>query len=79
MIAILPAFGVYLCDKNQALYPQLNKVTPIRCHRSFLVNAKKIEAVYAAGNGYTLELDSGNSKVPLSKTYVNNLKSWVSI
>ncbi len=151
VIAILPTFGVYLFEKNQALSSRLNEVTPIvdqldgdlpksvtrwtiklnksdsrninieallyvesrknylvfhcesdrsfqvrftlkqleasfskfdyliRCHRSFLVNAKKIEAVQPSGNGYTLELDSGNSKVPVSKTYVENLKSWVSI
>ncbi len=151
VIAILPTFGVYLFEKNQALSSRLNEVTPIvdqldgelpksvtrwtiklnksdsrniniegllyveskknylifhcesdrsfqirltlkqleasfskfdyliRCHRSFLVNARKIEEVQPSGNGYTLKLDSGNSRIPVSKTYVKNLKSWVSI
>ncbi|RNC83805.1 MAG: LytTR family transcriptional regulator [Balneola sp.] len=51
----------------------------IRCHRSFLVNAKKIREVKPSGNGYTLTLDSGDSKIPVSKTYADNLKSWASI
>lgn len=51
----------------------------IRCHRSFLVNARKIQEVQPSGNGYTLKLDSGSTRVPVSKTYAENLKSWVSI
>lgn len=50
----------------------------VRCHRSFLVNMKKISQVIPSNNGYTITLDGQKSLIPVSKTYISQLKDWAS-
>lgn len=50
----------------------------IRCHRSFLVNMKKIDQVIPSNNGYSITFDGQRDLVPVSKTYISRLKKWAS-
>ena len=49
-----------------------------QCHRSFVVNVNNISAARGNSNGYTLELGGGVAAVPVSRSYVPKLKSYVS-
>ena len=49
-----------------------------QCHRSFVVNVNNISAARGNSNGYTLELGDGLAAVPVSRSYVPKLKSFVS-
>lgn len=50
----------------------------IRCHRSFLVNMRKVDQIIPSSNGYNVLLDNQSSMVPVSKTYISRLKQWAS-
>ena len=49
-----------------------------QCHRSFAVNVNSISAARGNSNGYTLELGGGVAAVPVSRSYVSKLKSYIS-
>ena len=49
-----------------------------QCHRSFAVNVNNISAARGNSNGYTLELGGGLAAVPVSRSFVPKLKSFVS-
>ena len=49
-----------------------------QCHRSFAVNVNNISAARGNSNGYTLELGGGVAAVPVSRSYVPKLKSYIS-
>lgn len=48
-----------------------------QCHRSFVVNLNSITSAKGNSNGYTLELDGGLATVPVSRSFVPKLKSFV--
>ncbi len=48
-----------------------------QCHRSFAVNVNNISAARGNSNGYTLELGGGVVAVPVSRSYVPKLKSYI--
>lgn len=48
-----------------------------QCHRSFIVNLNSISSAKGNSNGYTLELGSGLATVPVSRSYVPKLKSFI--
>ena len=48
-----------------------------QCHRSFVVNLNNISAARGNSNGYTLELGGGVVTVPVSRSYVPKLKSFI--
>ena len=53
-------------------YPNL-----FQCHRSFVVNLNSITSAKGNSNGYTLELGGGLATVPVSRSFVPKLKSFV--
>ena len=53
-------------------YPNL-----FQCHRSFAVNLNCITSAKGNSNGYTLELGGGLATVPVSRSFVPKLKSFV--
>ena len=48
-----------------------------QCHRSFIVNLNNITAAKGNSNGYTLELGGGLETVPVSRSFVPKLKSFI--
>lgn len=46
----------------------------IRCHRSFIVNVNRILHVSGNAQGYKLSLQGTNEQIPVSRTYMKNLK-----
>ena len=49
-----------------------------QCHRSFVVNLNNITKAYGNSNGYTMELGGGLATVPVSRSFVGKLKSFIS-
>ncbi|MBR6874982.1 MAG: LytTR family transcriptional regulator [Bacteroidales bacterium] len=48
-----------------------------QCHRSFVVNLNNITSAKGNSNGYTLELGGGLATVPVSRSFVPKLKSFI--
>lgn len=48
-----------------------------QCHRSFIVNMNGISSARGNSNGYTLELGGGLATVPVSRSFVPKLKSFI--
>ena len=48
-----------------------------QCHRSFVVNLNSITSAKGNSNGYILELGGGLATVPVSRSFVPKLKSFV--
>jgi len=46
----------------------------IRCHRTFIVNVNRILHVSGNAQGYKLSLCGTNEQIPVSRTYMQNLK-----
>lgn len=49
----------------------------MQCHRSFVVNINNVVEAKGNSNGYTLKLDSCSATVPVSRSYVPKLKSFL--
>lgn len=48
-----------------------------QCHRSFVVNLNNISSAQGNSNGYQLKLGKCTTMVPVSRTYVPKLKSFI--
>ena len=48
-----------------------------QCHRSFVVNLNNITSAQGNSNGYQLKLGKCTTTVPVSRTYVPKLKSFI--
>ena len=48
-----------------------------QCHRSFVVNLNNITSAKGNSNGYVLELGGGLASVPVSRSFVPKLKSFI--
>jgi len=48
-----------------------------QCHRSFVVNLNNITSAQGNSNGYQLKLGKCPTVVPVSRTYVPKLKSFI--
>lgn len=48
-----------------------------QCHRSFVVNLNNITSAQGNSNGYQLRLGNCRTEVPVSRTYVPKLRSFV--
>ena len=48
-----------------------------QCHRSFIVNLNNISSAKGNSNGYSLELGGGMATVPVSRSFVPKLKSYI--
>ena len=49
-----------------------------QCHRSFVVNLNNITSAQGKSNGYQLCLGNSQTVVPVSRTYVTKLRSFIS-
>ena len=54
-----------------------NYANIFQCHRSFIVNLNSISSARGNSNGYTLELGGGLATVPVSRSFVPKLKSFI--
>lgn len=50
----------------------------IRCHRAFFVNIDKVVSVEGNAQGLRLQLVITNNEIPVSRTFVNRIKSMLS-
>ena len=48
-----------------------------QCHRSFVVNLNNITSAQGNSNGYQLKLGKASAVVPVSRTYVPKLRSFI--
>jgi len=48
-----------------------------QCHRSFIINLNNISSAKGNSNGYILELGGGLVTVPVSRSFVPKLKSFI--
>ncbi|MBO4445022.1 MAG: LytTR family transcriptional regulator [Bacteroidaceae bacterium] len=48
-----------------------------QCHRSFVVNLNNITSAKGNSNGYTLQLGGGLATIPVSRSFVPKLKSFI--
>ncbi len=48
----------------------------IRCHRSYLVNLKKVENISGNAQGLKLELKNQSEIVPVSRKYISNVRQF---
>jgi hypothetical protein len=60
-----------------ALLAELNYENIIQCHRSFVVNINNITSAQGNSNGYQLKLGHCPHHVPVSRTYVPKLRSFI--
>ncbi len=56
---------------------EINYPNIFRCHRSFIVNLKKIESANGNSNGYQIKLKNSKNPIPVSRKYVNDFKQLV--
>ena len=80
---------VYYADQGKTVAKELHAtLTPVladlqdyenifQCHRSFVVNLNNITSAKGNSNGYQLMLGKCTTAVPVSRTYVPRLKSFI--
>lgn len=49
----------------------------IRCHRAFLVNARKVVKVDGNSQGYRLRLEGDGEEIPVSRAYAKEVKALI--
>ena len=57
---------------------QLNSTHLLRCHRSFVVNLKKVAKVTGNAQGLKLKLEVSEEDIPVSRKYLTEIKSYFS-
>ena len=60
-----------------ALVSSIDIQNIIQCHRSFVINVNHITQAKGNSNGYKLKLDKCTDVIPVSRTYVPLLKSFI--
>lgn len=61
-----------LLESQLAAHPQFN-----RCHKSYIVNLKKVSKVHGNSHGYKLEISGVEEQVPVSRSYAETfIKSF---
>lgn len=58
---------------------QINRQDIVRCHKSYIVNIKRIEKISGNAQGYTLNLDTGDIQVPVSRTYARKVLPKITV
>ncbi len=48
-----------------------------QCHRSFIINVDNITSAKGNSNGYQLQLGKSTETIPVSRTFVSKLKSYI--
>ena len=54
-----------------------NEKSIFQCHRSFIVNLSNIRSAHGNSNGYQLTVGDEHHTVPVSRSYVPKLRSFV--
>ena len=54
-----------------------NEKSIFQCHRSFIVNPSNIRSAHGNSNGYQLAVGDEHHTVPVSRSYVKTLRSFV--
>ena len=54
-----------------------NEKSIFQCHRSFIVNLSNIRSAHGNSNGYQLTVGDEHHTVPVSRSYVKTLRSFV--
>ena len=54
-----------------------NEKSIFQCHRSFIVNLSNIQSAHGNSNGYQLTVGDEHHTVPVSRSYVSKLRSFV--
>ena len=57
---------------DELKYPNI-----FRCHRSFIVNLKKMQSAKGNSNGYQIYLNHYQKSIPVSRKYVDELKQLI--
>lgn len=60
------------------LEENINNASVIRCHRSYMINIKNISKAQKTSSGFMLKLKSCSSEIPVSKSYVSEIKKHIS-
>lgn len=55
----------------------LNRPNLFRCHRSYIINLNKIESAKGNSNGYQIKLKYCKKEIPVSRTHVDEFKSYI--
>ena len=62
----------------KALSSHLDGTHVLRCHRSYMVNMERVKVLRREKEGIFIELGiEGVPDIPISKTYAENIKSWL--
>lgn len=80
--------GVSICDVNNLSYKNKNTLKYwenklkyngyFRCHRSFLVNAKKVKEIVPSYNStFSLEFEVTSKTVPVGRKYISSFKEYI--
>jgi len=56
---------------------QINNQFVVRCHRSYIVNLKKVISASGNSKGLFLELENVEKKIPVSKSYFDTVSKFV--
>ncbi|MDR2622434.1 MAG: LytTR family transcriptional regulator [Dysgonamonadaceae bacterium] len=59
------------------VHDELNYPNIFRCHRSFIVNLKKMQSAKGNSNGYQIYLNHYKKSIPVSRKYVDGLKQLI--
>ncbi|MCL1937423.1 MAG: LytTR family transcriptional regulator [Candidatus Azobacteroides sp.] len=59
------------------IHDELNDPNVFRCHRSFIVNLKKMQSAKGNSNGYQIYLSHYKKSIPVSRKYVDELKQFI--
>ena len=88
-IAVGNYTDVYLTDKDKLIChtfritlstfeTQLDALHLMRCHRSYLVNLKKVANVTGNAQGLKLNLNDNESLIPVSRKYISAVRQFFS-
>ena len=74
-------YGIDHCEVHATLSAVLDDLQQyeniFQCHRSFVVNLNNITSAQGNSNGYQLKLGKAPTTVPVSRTYVPKLRSFI--
>lgn len=65
------------CTLKRALFFLKNIAEIVRCHRAFIVNTAKITSVKGNSQGLKLHLDHCEAEVPVSRNYVDCIRTQI--
>lgn len=64
-------------DSLNAVVDQLPSNSIQRCHRSFIVNLKKVSKVSGNAQGLKMELNGSSKVIPVSRKYISSIRTYL--